>query len=201
MRVLIDRLVACTVGLSMLLLAPAAGMAQGAAPKRPGADSCSVCELMVAERVCDGPLSRDDSALDPIGSSYMPEVLRVVATAMAIDMARKLQAVYGKHPVGRFGDSYKAHEEALGALAKRGSEIASSSEVSAVKVVRSALYCDAAIALRTASKAWRSPKLLESYKGNQKALEELAAQPASDYTLTRSQRAAVCEVLGAYASK
>ncbi|MBZ5671001.1 MAG: hypothetical protein LAO04_14895 [Acidobacteriia bacterium] len=155
-----------------------------------------------AFEVCEGPLGHGEDVLDPSTESYLPRVIRVVSTASAVDMARKLQKTYGEYKGGHFGESYKAHAEAIESRAKKDYEIlAYSSEINSLKLVQTALYVDVAVALQVAVKSSQSRGVEAAYKANQAILEDLIKNMSATYKMSPEQRRAVCEVLSAYKGK
>jgi len=170
---------------------------------RAAADAKSAGESRIrAFEVCEGPLGHDEHLLDPSTESYMPRVLRVLSTAAAVDMARKLQKTYGEYKGRYFGESYKAHAEAIESRAKKNpEELAFSSEIHSLKLVQTALYADVAVALQVAVKNSQSPGVEAAYKANQTILQDLTKNMSATYKISPEQRRAVCEVLSAYKAK
>jgi len=150
-------------------------------------------------KVCEPPLSHDDSLLNESTDSYMPVAAREVSQAAAIDLAAKLRGISREYKGGHFGRAYEAHAAEIDSLAtKPAGEHASSAEIRSLKAVRAALYADAVVGLEAAAADSPSPKFLAAYTARKAVLDGVVSSLAARQQMRAAERQAVCEVLAAY---
>jgi len=166
------------------------------APKQLASPLCDACL-----KVCERPLSYEDSVLDESTDSYMLPALRAVSKAAAIELAVKLSDIYRGYKAGHFGRAYEAHAAAIESLATKPAEArASSAEIRSLKSVRAALYADTVIGLRAVAKGSSSETLVAAYEARKAVLDSVINSMAAQQRMRAAERLAICEVLAAYES-
>jgi hypothetical protein len=187
-----------TGGLALCATVMAATLAaQGAgAPKAAVGPLCDACL-----EVCSVPLSYEDDVLDESTDSYVPAAPREIATAAAIEMATRLKGIYGQYKAGHFGRAYEVHAGDIESLARKQAQVdhATSAEIRALRRVRTALYADTVVGLRSLPAAASPPQeLLAAYRAREAVLDGVLASMAASPQMRAAERLAVCEVLAAH---
>lgn len=180
--------------LGAAMLCAAVGAQGAGAPKPVVGPLCEACL-----RVCERPLSYEDSVLDDATDSYLLPAARAVSRAAAIEMADALRGIFQENKAGHFGRAYVTNAAAIESLAAKPAEAhASSAEIRALKAVRAALYADTITGLDAAASGSPSEGFLAVHAARKAVLESVAGSLPAAQPMRAAERLAVCQVLAAY---
>jgi hypothetical protein len=188
---------ACSVAVFAALICATLGAEGANAPQAAAPWPCAACL-----EVCQVPLSYEDALLEESTDSYTPAAARVIATAAAVDMAAKMEAIYREYTAGHFGRAYVANARAMASLVrKEAQDRPTSAEIDALKRVRTALYADTVVALQASASGPQSNKLAAAYAARAAVLDGVLRSLSARQQMRAAERLAVCEVLSAYSDE
>jgi len=154
--------------------------------------------------LCKPPLDPGEDRLDLIFQLGVPGVLRAFATALAFDMATAIREASVTSKEGHFADAVVQNEKVIISLAEKSSskgDKITPEEVKTLRIVRLALYVDAANALRQACQGSRpGHKFADACKKHEEHILQLRKKgvPRDDVRLSPFEEVAVCAILKAY---